>query len=729
MTDNGPAAPGRLVELQTDPALQSATSCLWFLCREESLGVGRDDLHQELEKEAPLDLNAAVRCGKRAGLSLDIRSVGPDELRHPHEPVLMQRRDGRFVLVAAIDDERAWLLEPRTGNARAVPREPFINSCDGQAAFWIQNEAATFTLQSVVGHVLRNKVVFGPLVAASFFVSLLGFVYPLVFLIIIDKVISNRGAATLDVLIGSLLFFLAFEAVLRGARHFALRRAVRDIDRSLMSRLVRHALELPVSFYLRHTAVDTLSRIEELRRLRKFLTDAVVFVFVDVVFVLVFLALMFNFSLTLSLVVLASLPLYIAPAFVAMPTLRRKRKQTRTSRRDSNEAILDTFSGIETVKGAEHPQEGFLSKRIDEAFTSDEDSQNLRTSMTQYNQFVNRLAIAGLLWFGASMVLDGELTLGQLVAINILNMRFSQPMMRLCLFVYDFSQLRSIMKEVGEILDEPTEQQAGNFIRLSALEGAISFHNVSFRYPDTDRKALDGITFRIAPGETVGIVGPSGSGKSTIARLIRKLHVATGGRLLLDGVDAAILDPAWLRNHIGAVDQDYPIFRRSVADNIALGPGERHMARVMEAAETACAHDFITRLPNGYATKIGSRGAFLSGGEKQRLALARALFHSDSVLILDEATSSLDHEDEYRIQENVRQLTEGRTVIVIAHRLSALRHADRIITLDEGKIIEEGSPAELAHRDGYFAEMVLKEANLVKGFAANRLVAAGVGRQ
>ena len=704
-----------------ESALPSALACLSYLCRERNIRIDREDLREALAGRRTLDLDAAVACGRRAGLSIEAGRVSVEALRHPRTPVLMRRRDGRFVLVAAVDDDNAYLIEPGTGNARSVPGAAFVEACHDEAAFPAPpDEAAAegFTLRSVAGHVLRHKAVLGPLVVTSFVISLLGFVYPLVFLIVIDKVVSSRGTATLDVLIGGLLFFLAFEAVLRGARHKVLRHAVRNIDRSLLSRLIRHALDLPVAFHLRNSAVETLSRVEELRHLRRFLTNAVVFVFVDILFVFVFLGLMLNFSPALALIVLASLPLYIAPALVMMPALRRKRRSTRRTRRDGNEAVLDTFNGIDTVKGmhAEHPQEGFLVRRLDDASSSEEDSEDLRASMTQYNQFVNRLAIAGLLWFGASMVLDGQLTLGQLVAINILNMRFSQPMMRLCMFVYDFSQLRAIVKEVGEILNAPTERAAGPFIRFAEFKGAIRFEDIRFRYPDSDRDALDGITLEIAAGETVGLVGSSGSGKSTLVRLVQKLHVATEGRLLLDGMDAVMFDPAWLRSHIGSVEQDYPIFRRTVAENIALGPAEHDMARVIEAARTACAHEFIAGLPKGYATRIGARGAHLSGGERQRIALARALFHAKSILVLDEATSSLDHECERMVQENVRRATEGRTAIIVAHRLSALRHVDRIVSLDRGRIVEQGTPAELALRDGYFSRMVLEEPVLADGF-------------
>ena len=593
--------------------------------------------------------------------------------------------------------------------AQAAGNPPFTEDADD----------TPFTFRSLAAHILRNKAVFGPLAAASFFVNLLGYLYPLAFLIIIDKVISNRGDATLDVLILALFFFLVLEAILRGARHRALRRTARHMDRSLLSRLIHHALELPSSFHLHVAPVEILSRIEEMHHLRRFLTNAVVFIAVDLVFVALFLGLMLNFSLTLSLIILACVPFYLAPAFLVMPTVEKWSRRNRGSRRQSNEAVLDTFDGIETVKGmhAEQAQGAFLTERVDDAVSSDEDFRSLRESMTQYNQFVNRFATAGLLWWGASMVLDGQLTLGQLVAINILNMRFSQPMMRLCLFAYDFSRLRVQVQEVGAVLNEPPERQGGHLVQLPQLKGSIHIEAVRFRYPGGHGNALDGVTLEIEPGQTLGIVGPSGSGKSTIGRLIQRLYLATEGRVLLDGTDAAQLDPGWLRSHIGMAEQDPRIFRRSIAENIALRPTENCMAEVTAAAKAACAHEFIMRTPKGYATRMGSRGTFLSGGERQRIALARALFHSSRVLILDEATSSVDQDDELRIQDNIRRLLHQRTVIIIAHRLSALRYADRIIALSQGQVVEEGTPEELARGSGYFANLVGQQTGLLRDLA------------
>ena len=719
------------VEAASDSAV-TAAACLLFLCGQESLRADRDAILSDLGRESPLDLRAAVRCAQRAGLSLEVKAMAPEDWRHLSGPALVQRRDGRFGLVAAADDDNVYLIEHRTGRTHAVQRPVFLEQWAEEAAVGAKrphSEDRTFTLWSIAEQVLDNKAVFGPLIAASFFVNLLGYLYPLAFLIIIDKVISSRGAATLDVIIVSLLLFLAFEAILRGARHRALRGAVRDMDRSLLSRLIRHSLELPASFYLRNTPVETLSRIEELQHLRRFLTNAVVFVFVDVIFMLVFLALMLNFSVALSLIILASLPFYIAPAFAVLPTLQKWTRQTRGSRRESNEAVLDTVGGIETVKGMheEQAQEAFLSERVDAAVSSEEDTQTLRESTAQYNQFVNRFANAGLLWFGASMVLDGQLTLGQFVAINLVNMRFSQPMIRLCMFIHDFSRLRGLITEVGTVLNEATERDVGHAVKLRTFRGGIRFEDVRFQYPDSDRYALDGVSFEVRPGETLGIVGPSGSGKSTLIRLIQRLYLATEGRVLLDGADAVVMDSAWLRSHIGGVEQDYPIFRRSIAENISLRPGKRHMAQVIGAARAACAHEFVSRTAGGYGARIGARGVLLCGGERQRIALARALFHFRSVLILDEATSSVDEEYEARIHRNIRKLARHRTVIVIAHRLSALRNADRIICLDRGRIVEQGTPAELARSAGYFARRVHRETANIKNLVA--LPGAALGQR
>ena len=271
-----------------DPSA-SAAACLLFLCAGQGLRTSRGEILRHLTEEKTLDLNAAARCGARAGLALEVKTLSPEDWRHLSAPVLVQRGDGRFALVAGADDDNVYLIDQRSGNARATRRAAFVEDCGSAAAVPAKTTDAareTFTVRSIVWHLLNNKALFGPLVAASFFINLLGYIYPFAFLIIIDKVISNRGAATLDVIIVGLLFFLAFEAVLRVGRHKALRHAVRDMDRTLLSRLIRHSLELPASFYLRNTAVETLSRIEELQHLRRFITNAVVFVFVDVFFVL-----------------------------------------------------------------------------------------------------------------------------------------------------------------------------------------------------------------------------------------------------------------------------------------------------------------------------------------------------------------------------------------------------------------------------------------------------------
>src|SRR5271169_1078008 len=288
------------------------------------------------------------------------------------------------------------------------------------------------------------------------------------------------------------------------------------------------------------------------------------------------------------------------------------------------------------------------------------------------------------------MVIGGDLTVGELVAFNILAGRVSAPVLRLAQVWQDFHQARLSVARLGDILNTPAEPSF-NAARaaLPAIRGDVVFEHVTFRYRLDGPEVLHDVNLHIEPGQIIGIVGSSGSGKSTLTKLIQRLYVPEAGRVLIDGVDLAMVDPAWLRRQIGVVLQENVLFNRTVRENVALGDPGMNLDRVIAAAELAGAHEFILALPEGYETMIGERGASLSGGQRQRIAIARALVGDPRILIFDEATSSLDYESEAAIQVNMRRITAGRTVVLIAHRLSTLRDADRIITLERGQLIED----------------------------------------
>jgi len=298
------------------------------------------------------------------------------------------------------------------------------------------------------------------------------------------------------------------------------------------------------------------------------------------------------------------------------------------------------------------------------------------------------------------------MTVGELVAFNMLAGRVSQPVLRLAQLWQDFHQARLSVERLGDILNSKVEPSGGaGQTSLPGIKGAVTFDHLRFRYRFDGALVLDDVSLSVAAGEVIGIVGPSGSGKSTLAKLIQRLYVPEGGRVLVDGIDTAMIDPSWLRRQIGIVLQENVLLNASVRDNIALSDPAMGMDRIVEAARLAGAHDFILELPQGYDTIVGERGGSLSGGQRQRVAIARALVSDPRILIFDEATSALDYESERIVQHNLREITRGRTTFIIAHRLSAVRHADRIITIERGRIVEEGGHDDLVRLGGRYASL------------------------
>jgi ATP-binding cassette, subfamily B, bacterial HlyB/CyaB len=554
----------------------------------------------------------------------------------------------------------------------------------------------------------KYRRLFGEVLVASFFLQLFGLVSPLFFQVVTDKVLVHRGFTTLDVLMIGLVAVSAFESILGALRTHVFAHTTNRIDVELGARLFRHLVALPIAYFEVRRAGDSVARVRELENIRNFLTSSALTLVIDLLFTVVFLAVMFTYSPFLTYIVIGSLPMYIAISAGATPVFRH-RLEEKFERGAENQAFLvESVTGIETLKAmAVEPQ---MQRRWEEQLAAYVQSSfrvlSLANWASQGVQFISKVVTALTLYFGAHAVIAGDLTVGELIAFNMLAGRVAQPVLRLAQLWQDFHQTRISIARLGDILNTAPEP-AYNPARaaLPAIRGEVIFEHVVFRYRADGSLILHDMNLHVPAGQIVGIVGPSGSGKSTLTKLVQRLYVPESGRVLIDGVDLGVVDVAWLRRQVGVVLQENVLFNRTIRDNIALSNPALSMEQVIAAAKLAGAHDFIVELPMGYDTQVGERGASLSGGQRQRIAIARALITDPRILIFDEATSALDYESERIIQENMRKIAASRTMLVIAHRLSTIRRADRIITIERGRIVEEGSHDELMRKGGRYATL------------------------
>ncbi|MDH3561003.1 MAG: type I secretion system permease/ATPase, partial [Gammaproteobacteria bacterium] len=555
---------------------------------------------------------------------------------------------------------------------------------------------------------LRYRSLLTEVLVASFFIQLLALVTPLFFQVVVDKVLVHRGLSTLDVLAVGLLVVSVFEVVLGGLRTYVFSHTTNRIDVELGGRLFRHLLALPLAYFESRRVGDSVARVRELENIRNFITGSALTVVIDLMFTVIFLAVMYFYSPLLTLVVLATFPAYLTLSILVTPVLRARLQEKFTRGAENQAFLVETVSGIETLKAsAVDPQarrrwEEQLAAYVQASFRS----ANLSNIAGQSAGLINKLMTIMILWFGAHAVINGELSVGQLIAFNMFAGRVSSPVLRLVQLWQDFQQASVSVRRLGDILNTPTEPVYDrNRTALPDLTGNIRFDNVTFRYQPQGREILQRLSLDIASGQVLGVVGPSGSGKSTLARLVQRLHVPSSGRVLVDGVDLAMVDVTWLRRQIGVVLQENVLFSRTIRENIALRDPGMPLEQVIHAARLAGAHDFILELPEGYDTPVGEQGSNLSGGQRQRIAIARALVTNPRILIFDEATSALDYESEQAVQDNMAAITEGRSVIIIAHRLSALRNVDRVVVIDQGRIMEEGDHESLLKEGRYYADM------------------------
>lgn len=719
MNNSGPQwADNSSAGLVNGAPMDSGLTCLLIIARFHDLPADGSQLRHQFAQSGKVFSNVdLLRAAKHLGLKAGLLKTTWSKLQGTPLPAMAKQIDGRYIVLAKVEEEKVLVQDPVEARPLVRSREQFEAAWTGEMLLFtkrarVRPQDLMFDFTWFIPAIVKYRKFFGEVLVASLFLQLFALVTPLFTQVVIDKVLVHKGFTTLHVLAIGMIALAVFEAVLGGLRTYLFSHTTNRIDVSLGAQLFRHILALPLSYFEARRVGDTVARVRELEQIRQFLTGHSVTVVLDIVFTAVFLTVMWFYSPTLTLVVMVSLPVYAVLSVAITPAIRA-RLHEKFHRGAENQAFLvEAVSGIQTVK-AMAVEPPFLRK-WEEQLAGYVRASFRATSLIaiagQSATCVQKVTIVAVLWVGAYGVIDGSLSIGQLIAFNMLSAQVTGPLLRLVNLWQEFQQVGISVQRLGDVLNtQPEPSYHPNRTTLSQVRGQVRFEEVAFRYRPDGPEVIRKLSLAVEPGQIIGIVGRSGSGKSTIAKLLQRLYVPEYGRIMVDGVDLAQVDPAWLRRQVGVVQQENFLFNGSVRSNIALTDPGLAMEQVIQAAKLAGAHEFIMELSDGYDTIIGEHGCTLSGGQRQRIAIARVLIANPRILIFDEATSALDYESEAVIQRNMAQICRGRTVVIIAHRLSTVRPAHRIYVVDKGEIIEEGSHDELLRLDGFYARLQLHQ--------------------
>lgn len=686
-------------------------AALKILAQYHNISVNPEELKHKFDLDGKgLSLTSWLIAAKSLDLKAKAINKAVERLPFVNLPALIWREDGKhFILVKIDKDKKRYLtynLEDDT--PKILEESEFTNLYQNKIILMtsrasIIGQLAKFDFTWFIPAVIKYRKIFIETLIVSVFLQIFALITPLFFQVVMDKVLVHRGFSTLNVITIALAIVIVFEVILNGLRTYIFSHSTSRIDVELGAKLFRHLLALPISYFENRRVGDTVARVRELDQIRSFLTGQALTSVLDLIFSFIFFIVMWFYSPKLTIVILCSLPFYILWSLLISPILRRRLDEKFARGADNQSFLVESVSAINTIKAmAVTPQmTNIWDKQLAGYVASNFRVTVLATIGQQGVQFIQKTVMVINLWLGAHLVISGDLSIGKLIAFNMLSGQVIAPVIRLAQLWQDFQQVGISVTRLGDVLNAPTESYKGK-LSLPEIQGDITFKNINFRYKPDSPTILRNVSLSIKKGEVIGIVGRSGSGKSTLTKLLQRFYIPEQGQILVDGHDLALADPNWLRRQIGVVLQDNVLFNRSIRENIALTDPGMSMERIIAAANLAGAHNFISELKEGYDTIVGEQGAGLSGGQRQRIAIARALINNPKILIFDEATSALDYESERIIMNNMSKISEGRTVIIIAHRLSTVKNADRIIVMEKGEIIEEGKHNELLQNTNGF---------------------------
>ncbi|MBR0651500.1 peptidase domain-containing ABC transporter [Roseomonas terrae] len=695
-----------------DPPRITSLESLADVARHHGMHLSVERLRRDYtlgEGETPAAM--MIRVGGEIGLRLEHTTLSWADLRAlpPTHPVLGRLDNDNWVVVLGVaaeeDEEAALVRDPLAGETvLRVPRSRFEERFTGEALLVtpaaLAEEAPRFGLAWFVPELFRERRLFGEVALAALFLCLLGLSVPIFFQIVIDKVLVHQSYATLQVLLVGVLLALVFDAVFGFLRRYLLIYATNRVDIRITTRTFAHLLRLPIDFFERMPAGVVVRHLQQAGRVREFLTGRMFLTLLDSMTLLVFLPILFLYSARLALVVLGfALVAALVIGAVSGP-FRRRLAALHRAEGERQALLVESVHGMRTLKSLamEPRQRQVWDARSAGAVRMRHEVEKVSALAQSATGLLEKSMMVAIVGLGALLVFDGQMTIGALVAFNMLAGRVSGPLLQLVGMAHEYQDVAMSVRMLGEVMGaEPERAGRGQGI-TPPIDGALAFEGVSFRYPNTAAPALDDVSFQIAAGGVLGIVGRSGSGKSTLTKLLQGLHTAQEGVLRIDGHDIREFDLAHLRHATGVVLQENFLFRGTVRQNIAAPRPDARPEEIAEAARLAGADEFIERLPRGFDTEIEEGGQNLSGGQRQRLAIARALITRPRLLILDEATSALDPESEAIVRRNLRRIAEGRTVLIVSHRLATLVDAHAILVMDRGRVVDVGRHGELLQR-------------------------------
>lgn len=692
--------------------LDASLACFQMLSQYFNIPFRKDTVRRVLTKQQAQTGHISLQyCGVVAevmGLTTQMVKVPASAVSRLQAPVMISWQD-TFGIIYKNNPQELLIAVPEMGLIRRKAKD-FAETWGEEGEVLLlqptkNTPKARFGLQWFVPSLRRYRKVLTEVLVASIVIQLFGLVNPLVTQVIIDKVIVGNSPDTLEVFGIFLIVVAVAEAVLTNIRTHLFTDTTNRIDLSLGSEVINHLLRLPLSYFERRPVGELSTRIHELENIRSFLTGTALTVVMDAVFSIVYIVVMAIYSPILTLVALATIPLFALLNLMVSPMMRRQLQQKAERNAETQSYLVEIMGGMQTVKAQnlEMRSRWQWQERYGRYISAGFKTVSTQTTAGSISNFLNKFSSMLVLWVGAYLVLNQKLSLGQLIAFRILAGYVSSPLLRLVQLWQNFQETALSIERLGDILDTPQETEAdGQNILMPSIQGNVRYENLSFGFRENAPLQLCNINLDFPAGSFVGIVGQSGSGKSTLLKLLPRLYEPKSGKILIDGYDISKVELYSLRNQIGMVLQDTLLFDGTVRENIALACPDASDEEIIAAAKVAYAHDFIMSLPNGYNTRVGERGSALSGGQKQRVAIARTVLQNPQLLILDEATSALDYNAEAQVCRNLATACQDKTVFFITHRLGTIRHADVILMMDQGVVVEKGTHEELMALKGYY---------------------------